>query len=198
MAVFQMGNQSLPSVMCNLCHFELTSSYLNHTNLLLHLTHRYLQQFQDLYTEEGRKSVKICTYIPGQQQVALAAAAANQHSSQSQSNTTQTSTIPAIPASSNPNIQEQKQTKLAIPMPTGSNTVTVLQNNNLAMASHATLPGSTTVTQVPVVQNLSSVRTYGQKLAMFQQRGTVVGSVSSGTGVPLSAATKISTAGWSD
>ena len=32
MAVFQMGNQSLPSVMCNLCLFELTSSYLNHTN----------------------------------------------------------------------------------------------------------------------------------------------------------------------
>ena len=139
--------------MCNLCHFELTSSYLNHSNLLLHLTQRYLQQFQDLYTEERHKSVKICTYI---------------------------------------------QTKVAIPMPAGSNTVTVLQNNNLAIASHTTLPGSTTVTQVPVVQNLSSVRTYGQKLAMFQQRGTVVGSVSSGTGVPLSAATKISTAGWSD
>ena len=181
-----------------LLSFRTYKSYLNHTNLLLHLTHRYLQQFQDLYTEEGRKSVKICTYIPGQQQVALAAAAANQHSSQPQTNTTQASTIPAIPASSNPNIQEQKQTKLAIPMPAGSNTVTVLQNNNLAMASHTTLPGSTTVTQVPVVQNLSSVRTYGQKLAMFQQRGTVVGSVSSGTGVPLSAATKISTAGWSD
>lgn len=28
---------------------------------------RYLQQFQDLYTEEGRKSVKIMSYIPTQQ-----------------------------------------------------------------------------------------------------------------------------------
>ena len=148
-----------------------------------------------MYTEEGRKSVKICTYIPGQQQVALAVAAANQQASQAPTNVTQTSTATAVPASTN--LQEQKQAKVAIPMATTSNTATVIQNINLAMASRASLPGNTTVTQVPVVQNLSSVRTYGQKLAMFQQRGTVVGAVSSGTAVPLSTS-KISTAGWFD
>ena len=155
---------------------------------------RYLQQFQDLYTEEGRKSVKICTYIPGQHQVAMAAAAANQLASQASNNTTQTSNATV---SANANIQDQKQAKVAIPLPTATNTVTVIQSSNLAMASHTTLPGNSTVSQVPVVQshNLSNVRTYGQKLAMFQQRGTVVGTVSSGTGVPLSGTTKISTAG---
>lgn len=159
---------------------------------------RYLQQFQDLYTEEGRKSVKICTYIPGQHQVAMAAAAANQLASQAPNNTTQTSTATVVPVSGNPNVHEQKQAKVAISLPTAANTVTVIQGNNLAMASHTTLPGNSTVSQVPVVQscNLSNVRTYGQKLAMFQQRGTVVGTVSSGTGVPLSGTTKISTAGW--
>ncbi|XP_078369298.1 uncharacterized protein LOC144653225 [Oculina patagonica] len=158
---------------------------------------KYLQQFQDLYTEEGRKSVKICTYIPGQHQVAMAAAAANQLASQAPNNTTQTSTATVVPVSGNPNIHEQKQAKVAIPLPTATNTVTVIQGNNLAMASHTTLPGNSTVSQVPVVQscNLSNVRTFGQKLAMFQQRGTVVGTVSSGTGVPLSGTTKISTAG---
>ena len=35
--------------------------------------HRYLQQFQDLYTEEGRKSVKISSYIPTQQQAMIQA-----------------------------------------------------------------------------------------------------------------------------
>ncbi|XP_046852925.1 transcription factor SPT20 homolog isoform X2 [Xenia sp. Carnegie-2017] len=34
---------------------------------------RYLQQFQDLYTEEGRKSVKISSYIPTQQQAMIQA-----------------------------------------------------------------------------------------------------------------------------
>jgi len=155
---------------------------------------KYLQQFQDLYTEEGRKSVKICTYIPGQHQVAMAAAAANQLASQAPNNTTQTSNTTV---STNANIQDQKQAKVAIPLPTATNTVTVIQSNNLAMASHTTLPGNSTVSQGPVVQshNLSNVRTYGQKLAMFQQRGTVVGTVSSGTGVPLSGTTKISAAG---
>lgn len=160
---------------------------------------KYLQQFQDLYTEEGRKSVKIYTYIPGQQQVQMAATA-NQVPSQSPSNNSiQTSTTSGVPLSNNPVKQEQKPTGkiAAIPMPTGSNTVTVIQGNNLAIASHGSVPGNTSVSQVPVVQgcNLSNVRTYGQKLAMFQQRGTVVGTVSSGAAVPLSATTKISTAG---
>ena len=74
---------------------------------------RYLQQFQDLYTEEGRKSVKICTYIPGQHQVAMAAAAANQLASQAPNNTTQTSNATV---SANANIQDQKQAKVAIPL----------------------------------------------------------------------------------
>lgn len=34
---------------------------------------RYLQQFQDLYTEEGRKSVKISSYIPTQHQAMIQA-----------------------------------------------------------------------------------------------------------------------------
>ena len=160
---------------------------------------RYLQQFQDLYTEEGRKSVKIFTYIPGQQQVQLAAAA-NQLSSQTPSNnSSQTSTVASgVPASTNQNKQEQKPTgKVAIPMPNASNTVTVIQGNNLAMASHTSVTGNTSVSQVPVVQgcNLSNVRTYGQKLAMFQQRGTVVGTVSSSAAAPLTGTTKLSTAG---
>lgn len=155
---------------------------------------KYLQQFQDLYTEEGRKSVKICTYIPGQHQVALAAAAANQQASHTPNNTNQTSTSTVVPVSANPNVQEQTQAKVGIPLPTATNTVTVIQSNNLGIASHTTLPGNTAVSQVPVVQSCN-LRTYGQKLAMFQQRGTVVGTVSSGTGVPLSGTTKISTAG---
>lgn len=128
----------------------------------------------------------------------MAAAAANQLASQAPNNTTQTSTATVVPVSAIPNIQEQKQAKVAIPLPTATNTVTVIQGNNLAVASHTTLSGNSTVSQVPVVQssNLSNVRTYGQKLAMFQQRGTVVGTVSSGTGVPLSGTAKISTAGW--
>lgn len=155
---------------------------------------KYLQQFQDLYTEEGRKSVKICTYIPGQHQVAQAAAAAGQQASHAH-NTNQTSTATVVPVSGNPNVQEQTQGKVAIPLPTATKTVTVIQSNNLGIGSHTTLPGNSAVSQVPVVQSLSNVRTYGQKLAMFQQRGTVVGTVSSGTGVPLSGTTKISTAG---
>lgn len=155
---------------------------------------RYLQQFQDLYTEEGRKSVKIFTYIPGQQQVQLAAATSQQ---QTLSNDTQTSTTTVVPAAANQVKQEQTQGKVAIPMASAPNTVTVIQSNNLAMPSHTSLPGNTTVSQVPVLQssNLSNVRTYGQKLAMFQQRGTVVGTVSSGNAVPLSGSTKISTTG---
>lgn len=126
----------------------------------------------------------------------MAAAAANQLASQAPNNTTQTSTATVVPVSANPNIQEQKQAKLAIPLPTATNTVTVIQGNNLAVPPHTTLSGNSTMSQVPVVQsgNLSNVRTYGQKLAMFQQRGTVVGT--SGTGVPLSGTAKISTAGW--
>ena len=124
--------------------------------------------------------------------MALAAAAANQLASQTPNNATQTSTATAVPVSSNLNLQEHKQAKVAIPLPTATNTVTVIQSNNLAMASHTTLPGNSAVSQVPVVQNLSNVRTYGQKLAMFHQRGTVVGT----TGVPLSGTSKISTAGW--
>lgn len=155
---------------------------------------KYLQQFQDLYTEEGRKSVKICTYIPGQHQVAQAAAAAGQQASHAH-NTNQTSTATVVPVSGNPNVQDQTQGKVAIPLPTATKTVTVIQSNNLGIGSHTTLPGNSAVSQVPVVQSLSNVRTYGQKLAMFQQRGTVVGTVSSGTGVPLSGTTKISTAG---
>ena len=151
MAVFQIGNQKLPSVMCNLCHFELTSSYLNHSNLLLHLTQRYLQQFQDLYTEERHKSVKICTYI---------------------------------------------QTKVAIPMPAGSNTVTVLQNNNLCFAHNVAWKyhGNSSACCSESIE-CSHLRTDAGHVSTA---GTVVSSVSSGTGVPLSAATKISTAGWSD
>lgn len=128
------------------------------------------------------------------------AATANQVPSQAPSNNSiQTSTTSGVPVSNNPVKQEQKPTGkiAAIPMPTASNTVTVIQGNNLAIASHGSVPGNTSVSQVPVVQgcNLSNVRTYGQKLAMFQQRGTVVGTVSSGAAIPLSATTKISTAG---
>lgn len=129
------------------------------------------------------------------------AAAANQLSSQTPSNnSSQTSTVASgVPASTSQNKQEQKTTgKVAIQMPNASNTVTVIQGNNLAMASHTSVPGNTTVSQVPVVQgcNLSNVRTYGQKLAMFQQRGTVVGTVSSSAAAaPLTGTTKLSTAG---
>ena len=161
---------------------------------------RYLQQFQDLYTEEGRKSVKIYTYIPGQQHVQLAAAT-NQLSSQATvSGTSQASAVTAISSAINSNNQELKIAgKVAIPIPSASNTVTVIQGSNLTVASHASVPGSTAVSQVPVIQgsNLSNVRTYGQKLAMFQQRGTVVGSVAGSTSVPLSGTTKIATAGLS-
>lgn len=138
--------------------------------------------------------MKICTYIPGQHQVAQAAAAAGQQASHAH-NTNQTSTATVVPVSGNPNVQDQTQGKMAIPLPTATKTVTVIQSNNLGIGSHTTLPGNSAVSQVPVVQSLSNVRTYGQKLAMFQQRGTVVGTVSSGTGVPLSGTTKISTAG---
>ena len=162
---------------------------------------RYLQQFQDLYTEEGRKSVKIYTYIPGQQQQVQLAAAANQLSSQATVNgTSQASTVTAVSSATNSSNQELKTAgKVAIPIPSASNTVTVIQGSNLTMAPHASVPGSTAVSQVPVIQasNLTNVRTYGQKLAMFQQRGTVVGSVSSSTSVPLSGTTKIATAGLS-
>ena len=162
---------------------------------------RYLQQFQDLYTEEGRKSVKIYTYIPGQQQQVQLAAAANQLSSQATVNgTSQAPTVTAVSSATNSSTQELKTAgKVAIPIPSASNTVTVIQGSNLTMAPHASVPGSTSVSQVPVIQasNLTNVRTYGQKLAMFQQRGTVVGSVSSSTSVPLSGTTKIATAGLS-
>ena len=124
------------------------------------------------------------------------AAAANQLPSQTPiNNSSQTS---GVPTSTSQNKQEQKPTgKVVIPMPNASNTVTVIQGNNLAMASHTSVPGNTTVSQVPVVQgcNLSNVRTYGQQLAMFQQRGTVVGTVSSTAAAPLSGTTKFSTAG---
>ena len=162
---------------------------------------RYLQQFQDLYTEEGRKSVKIYTYIPGQQQQVQLAAAANQLSSQATVNgTSQASTVTAVSSATNSSNQELKTAgKVAIPIPSASNTVTVIQGSNLTMAPHASVPGNTAVSQVPVIQasNLTNVRTYGQKLAMFQQRGTVVGSVSSSTSLPLSGTTKIATAGLS-
>ena len=39
---------------------------------------RYLQQFQDLYTEEGRKPVKICSYVPTQLQAMIQAQKTNQ------------------------------------------------------------------------------------------------------------------------
>ncbi len=46
---------------------------------------RYLQQFQELYTEEGRKSVKISTYVANQQQ--------QQQQQQSQQQQSSSSTI---------------------------------------------------------------------------------------------------------
>lgn len=139
--------------------------------------------------------MKICTYIPGQHQVAQAAAAAASQQASHAHNPNKTSTATVVPVSGNPNIQDQTQGKVAIPLPTATNTVTVIQSNNLGIGSHTTLPGNSAVSQVPVVQSLSNVRTYGQKLAMFQQQGTVVGTVPSGTGVPLSGTTKIATAG---
>lgn len=103
---------------------------------------RYLQQFKDLYTEEGRKSVKICNYIPSQQSVQNATQQ-NSESNQGQSQSTQNALH--IDA----NTSDTSETDASV---SGSSS---LQSNSAA---------------VSVSSNLSSLQTYGQKLAAFQQQ----------------------------
>ena len=151
---------------------------------------RYLQQFQDLYTEEGRKSVKICTYVPGQHHVSQVMSA-SQVVSQTTNSVTQTSATTAN-VKVEPGTSDHQQVNVAA----STNSAVAMPSNGLAVPLRTTLSSNATVS--PVVQscNLSSVRTYGQKLAMFQQRGTVVGSVTSGAAATVAGVAKISTAGW--
>lgn len=96
-----------------------------------------------MYTEEGRKSVKICNYIPSQQCVQNSA---HHNAIANQTQTTQ-NTLHIDPNSNEANESEANTS--------GNSTNTALQ---------------TTTATVAVSSNLSSLQTYGQKLAAFQQQ----------------------------
>jgi hypothetical protein len=119
--------------------------------IIVFQTLRYLQQFKDLYTEEGRKSVKICNFIPGQhasQSATHHSVLANQGPPQATHNALQIETN--VPENSENDTSTSGHTNASLPTFTSSN-----------LSSQASvLPSS----------NLSSLQTYGQKLAAFQQQ----------------------------
>ncbi|XP_048589429.1 transcription factor SPT20 homolog isoform X2 [Nematostella vectensis] len=116
---------------------------------------KYLQQFQDLYTEEGRKSVKICSYLPGQQ-------------------STQGTLSSAGSVTQNPTQGTQD----------GQNALSTAQddtsNNNHGLgvpaASQATtvkLPAGAASLAHLDTASMANFPTYGQKLMAFSQQGGV-------------------------
>ncbi|XP_031550937.1 transcription factor SPT20 homolog isoform X2 [Actinia tenebrosa] len=111
---------------------------------------KYLQQFKDLYTEEGRKSVKICNFIPGQ------------HTNQSTSHHN-------VIANQGP--PQATQNALQIETSTSESS----EHDTSGTTTNPTLPITTSInlpSQASVLpsSNLSSLQTYGQKLAAFQQQ----------------------------
>lgn len=90
---------------------------------------RYLQQFQELYTEEGRKSVKISTFVANQ---------SHQQKSQSSSTQSQQSTSATTASSQHPNNTKPTVASSSIPT-TSESTLTVNLTRSLGPNQNSVL-----------------------------------------------------------
>ena len=145
----------------------LSSFFINQIHVLLSVfVHtRYLQQFQDLYTEEGRKSVKICSYIPHTARVG------SQPVQQPQPTTTQAAAVTGISSSAS-NAEQPSRTFVSSSSATAANGHSAAPSG-LQPVSMGPSNAASSHPQHSVVQttpSLSTMRTYGQKLALFQQQ----------------------------
>ena len=141
--------------------------------LLLVSAPRYLQQFQDLYTEEGRKSVKISSYIPSQHHAMIQAQNKNKVKVKAEDNRTPST------------CQAQGRVTVQKAAISTNNIINIKGTNHSAISSNVTANNTITVVQQDAVTSGIGQAISAGKISVMGSSsiaGSNGGLVMSGTG----------------